>query len=231
MKNSRLPFTALAAFIFLLAGLTVDARAQDSDAKFLSAPEFVFSERAVAAGIDGVFKATLAIDQTGKVKSVTLHGGPAWPCGTPEPAEIDTVRSAVENHLMSVTFTPAMKNGKPRDVEVTLDFAIGEAFKRSVHLEQAKNSAAGSPKVVKAGVVNGRAHHLAKPPSTGIAGVVTIQVLIDEKGNVAKAGILRGHRYLVERARQAACESKFSPTILDGLPVKVTGVITYTFTR
>jgi hypothetical protein len=231
MKIFRLPLPALTALIFLLPGLTVDTRAQNSDPRFLSAPEFVLSEEAVAAGIDGTFKAALAIDQAGVVTEVTIYGGPAWPCNAPEPTEIDAVRSAVRHHLMSVRFTPAMKSGKPRAAEVMLDFAIGEAFKRAVEIEKAKASTAGAAKVVKAGVINGKALRLAKPQSTGIAGVVTIQVLIDEEGNVAKAGASGGHRYLVERARKAACESKFSPTFLDGKPVKVTGVIMYNFTR
>jgi hypothetical protein len=231
MKYFRLPSPALAALIFLFPGLIVHTHAQNSDPRFLSAPEFVVSEEAVAAGIDGTFKAALAIDETGVVTGVTIYGGPAWPCNAPEPSELDAVRSAVRQHLMSVRFTPAMKNGKPRAAEVTLDFAIGEAFKRAVEIEKVKDSTAGAARVVKAGVVNGRALRLVKPQSTGITGVVTIQVLIDEDGNVTKAGVSGGHRYLVARARQAACESKFSPTFLDGEPVKVTGVIMYNFRR
>ncbi|MEP7147266.1 MAG: energy transducer TonB [Acidobacteriota bacterium] len=216
--------------IVLCLGLDLKTHAQDTEPRLLSQPGFVLSEKAVAAGIDGVFNVSLSIDKTGKVKTVTLHGGPAWPCNTSPWSEIESVRDAVKKHLMSIVFAPATKNGKPYDVDVRLDFAIGEAYKRAVAIEEAeKAAAAGKLIVVKAGVVNGKAIRLTKPRYAGIRGVVTIQVLIDERGNIANAGGMSGHPFLVKSAREAACESKFSPTIIEGKPVKVTGIITYNY--
>lgn len=200
----------------------------------LSAPEFRLSDRAVAAGLDGEFFTTLTIDESGKVKDVILHGGAAWLCSASSPpSEAKEVEEAVKKHLRSITFTPAMKDGKPRKVDVTLDFAIGEAYKRAVERDKAKQAiASGKQQVVKGGVVNGRAATLPKPQFTGVTGFVVIQVLIDENGLVEKAGVRTGYpRSLFPSARSAACNAKFSPTIIEGKPVRVTGMITYRYVK
>jgi hypothetical protein len=217
----------LISLSILLVFSITGAMAQDSDAKFLSAPEFILSEEAVAAGIDGTYKATLGIDASGNVTSVRLYGDPAWPCETSPERELKAVRAAVEDHLRLVKFTPAMKNGKPRASDVMLDFAIGEAFKRAVNSEEAKKSS--GPRIVKGGVMNGRAISLAKPFNSGAKGIANVQVLIDEQGRVTKAGVQQGHPLLFKNSREAACESKFSPTLIGGKPVRVTGVITYIY--
>jgi protein TonB len=56
-----------------------------------------------------------------------------------------------------------------------------------------------------------------------------VQVLIDEQGNVSAAHAVDGHPLLQSVCVAAAREAKFSPTLLEGEPVKVTGVIQYNF--
>jgi len=58
---------------------------------------------------------------------------------------------------------------------------------------------------------------------------VQVQVLIDESGAVTAAKALSGPRLLKRVAVEAAGEARFTPTLLSGQPVKVTGVITYRF--
>ena len=88
---------------------------------------------------------------------------------------------------------------------------------------------------ISGGVLNGRAISLPKPPYPPIArqahasGTVTVQVLIDENGNVVSAHAVSGHPLLQAVAVAAARSARFSPTKLSGQPVKVTGVITYNF--
>lgn len=62
------------------------------------------------------------------------------------------------------------------------------------------------------------------------AGTVNIQVTLNELGTVVDARPVSGHPLLFPPAIKAALESKFRPTILQDLPVKVTGVIVYNFT-
>jgi protein TonB len=91
------------------------------------------------------------------------------------------------------------------------------------------------PKTISGGVVNGKATNLVKPPypaaarAVRAAGAVNVQVTIDENGNVISASAVSGHPLLRAAAVQAARSSKFSPTMLSGQPVKVTGVIVYNF--
>jgi protein TonB len=91
------------------------------------------------------------------------------------------------------------------------------------------------PKQISGGVLNGRAISLPKPPYPPAAkavragGSVTVQVLIDENGNVVSASAVSGHPLLRGAAAAAARGARFSPTKLSGQPVKVSGVITYNF--
>ncbi|MGQ0543497.1 MAG: energy transducer TonB [Blastocatellia bacterium] len=91
------------------------------------------------------------------------------------------------------------------------------------------------PKQISGGVLNGKATSLPKPPYPPAAravragGPVTVQVLIDENGNVVSASAVSGHPLLRAAAASAARGAKFSPTKLSGQPVKVSGVITYNF--
>jgi periplasmic protein TonB len=62
-----------------------------------------------------------------------------------------------------------------------------------------------------------------------VYGIVTVEILIDEQGRVISAQATSGHPLLREAARQAAMQARFTPTQLNGQPVKVSGVITYNF--
>jgi TonB family protein len=91
------------------------------------------------------------------------------------------------------------------------------------------------PKTVSGGVLNGKAVTLVKPPyppaarAVKASGAVNVQVTIDEEGNVISASAVSGHPLLRAASVSAAQASKFSPTVLSGQRVKVTGVIVYNF--
>jgi TonB family protein len=85
------------------------------------------------------------------------------------------------------------------------------------------------------GVLNGKAVSLPLPETPPIArsakasGTVTVEIIIDEDGNVISAKAGSGHPLLRAAAVSAAREAKFSPTKLSGQPVKVKGVLLYNF--
>lgn len=91
------------------------------------------------------------------------------------------------------------------------------------------------PKVISKGVITGQATSLPQPPypaiarTAGVQGRVSVQVLIDEHGNVISATPIDGHPMLKLAAQKAAMQAKFKPTLLSEQPVKVSGVITYDF--
>jgi protein TonB len=89
--------------------------------------------------------------------------------------------------------------------------------------------------IVSGGVLNGKAISKPQPAYPPIAkaarasGTVTVQIVVDESGRVISASAVSGHPLLQQAAVSAARNARFSPTLLSGQPVKVSGVITYNF--
>ena len=89
--------------------------------------------------------------------------------------------------------------------------------------------------IVSGGVLNGKAISKPQPAYPPIAkaarasGTVTVQIVVDEGGRVISASAVSGHPLLQQAAVAAARQARFSPTLLSGQPVKVSGVITYNF--
>jgi TonB family protein len=89
--------------------------------------------------------------------------------------------------------------------------------------------------LVNSGIVNGKAVKLVKPPfplnMRGVEGFVLVGVTIDESGNIISAKATCGILGFVEAVEEAARKSKFTPTLVNGQAVKVTGTIVYSFVR
>jgi TonB family protein len=86
-------------------------------------------------------------------------------------------------------------------------------------------------------VLNGRALSLPKPEypvaaaARRLKGLVVVKVEIDEAGNVTAArDMCQGPPFLSEASLAAARKARFTPPMLDGRAVKMTGVIQYNFT-
>lgn len=90
--------------------------------------------------------------------------------------------------------------------------------------------------IISGGVLTGKAISKPQPQYPQMAkaaraqGVVTVQITVDEGGKVISAAAVNGHPLLRAAAVQAAYGARFSPTLLSGQPVKVSGTITYNFT-
>ena len=112
------------------------------------------------------------------------------------------------------------------------------------------------PSQIKGGILNGKATSLPKPEypeaakTAGLEGVVYVNVVIDEEGNIISAvaddqprkitKVNKDGESVVEEqpvadillrdaALRAAWNAKFSPTLLNNVPVRVTGTIVYNF--
>lgn len=92
------------------------------------------------------------------------------------------------------------------------------------------------PKQISGGVLNGKALKLPRPAYPAAAravrasGAVSVQVTVDEQGNIISASAISGHLLLRQAAEEAARDAKFSTTMIQGVPVRITGVIVYNFT-
>ena len=125
----------------------------------------------------------------------------------------------------------AGENEKPKNaVEQTLE-ALRQ--KGEVVLERCLEDCGDAP--VSDDVVNGRALELPVPSYPAIAkaahatGNVEVQIIIDVDGSVIAAAAVSGHPLLQAAAVDAARRARFSTTTINGEPVKVTGLLNYSF--
>jgi TonB family protein len=115
-----------------------------------------------------------------------------------------------------------------------IDGQILKTEKEEPHREEAAIESAPRAQI-SGGVLNGKATSLPQPVFPAIAraahasGEVMVQVTLDETGNVIAAKAVSGHPLLQAAAVTAARQATFSPTRLNGEPVKVAGVLVYNF--
>lgn len=89
--------------------------------------------------------------------------------------------------------------------------------------------------VVEGEVINGKVISKPMPDYPRIAkdqklsGIVVVSIIVDESGKVIDAEAFCGHTLLAQASVEAARKARFTPTLLAGKPVKVSGVITYNF--
>jgi protein TonB len=105
---------------------------------------------------------------------------------------------------------------------------------------QSQPGAAGAgaplPQPVEIGSLIARASQTVAPtyPATAraarISGHVTVYLLLDEKGQVAAVQRTDGPELLRRAAEEAARRWRFRPTLVNGLPVRVTGYLSFNFT-
>ena len=126
--------------------------------------------------------------------------------------------------LLSDGGTPAHQEDSCRCATTSEDWE--EMFLRITHF--------GKP-VIHGGVLQGKAISKPQPVYPPIAkaarasGTVPVAVIVGEEGKVIAARALGGHPLLQQASVTAACQSRFSPTLLSGHPVKVSGFINYNF--
>ena len=86
---------------------------------------------------------------------------------------------------------------------------------------------------INGGMLNGKAIYLPVPeaPAGDANGVVIVAILVDEQGSVVDARALSGPQHLQATAVAAARLARFSPTLLMGEPVRVSGTLSYNFVK
>jgi protein TonB len=113
----------------------------------------------------------------------------------------------------------------------------GEGPPRMVKAEPAPTPKPEARKIVALSsvVITSKAVSKPAPPypsmarTAGVQGPVTVQIVVNEEGRVVSSKATGGHPLLRQAAEQAAYRARFTPTLLGGQPVKVTGMMTYNF--
>lgn len=223
----------LAALFAQISPVPAQTPGNQTDAKPANLPDFVLSPSAKAAGIDGKMQIGMTISANGKASDLRIYGGPMWPCGSDPKDEAEKVRKEVKQLILSATFEPATKNGKPVSSDVQITFLLSELFRDAVNTNQIEeNLKKGiNPPLVEIRDLSRFALSIPKQIMGSRRSLSPrwseIQVLIDENGNVASAGGFRGGPGELIEARDLACSAKFKPLLLNNKPVKMTGIIAF----
>ena len=226
---------ALAILFFALCIAATGQSMPDSNPVLRDTANYIMPQEAADAGIEGTVIVGIHVDDYGKPTKAVLMVGPSWPCGTTPLNGLERLQATLSETILKLHFAPAIKDGKPvaKDIGFRIDLKNPKLMPKPSELDPVT----GKPivRVVSGGVINGKATSLPVPRYPAAArdnrdsGSVVIQVLIDEEGKVMRAGAVSGPTTLQFAARDAACSARFSPTRLQGNPVKVSGVITYNF--
>jgi TonB family protein len=198
--------------------------------KAMTLPKPQYPDEARIAKVGGAIAVEVTIDEGGNViaaKAVSAPKNESPEALTAEQMEKARLRglleTAAEDAARQATFSQTLLSGTPVKVtgQIVYNF-VSETAKRM-------------PNQISGGVLNGKAISLPPPeyPPAAMAvrasGAVSVQVLIDENGSVISAAAVSGHPLLRAAAEAAAREAKFSPTLLSGQSVKVSGILTYNF--
>ncbi|MCC6327396.1 MAG: energy transducer TonB [Acidobacteria bacterium] len=228
--------TVAAINLVLCGSASVLGQSADSGPKLIGSATYSMPASAIEAEIGGDVTMAIRVESDGKPSRAVLISGPTWPCGKQPNDALRELSSTLSDTMMSLKFIPASKDGKPIEREIGLRIALKNPKLLGLP-SPSIDPVTGKPKIkqISGGVLNGKAILLEKPFYPAEArknrdgGTVSVQVMIDEDGNVVRAGAVNGAPTLQWVSRDAACRSKFSRTTLKGEPVKVFGVITYNF--
>lgn len=206
----------------------------NADAKLVSAIDFTMPQSAIDAELDGDILVRVNVEADGKASKASIVSGLMWPCGKAPSKEIDQLSDAISDAVRRATFSPALKKGKPVESELGLTFKVKNPRTTPAVVI---NPETGKPfaSLISSGVLNGKATYLAPPAypvearAQRLSGSISVWILIDETGAVSRVGYHSGKVVFLPGAITAVCSSKFSPTTLQGRPIKVRGTVMYTF--
>jgi TonB family protein len=236
-------FLSTAAFLLFVFVVVSVVPAQETpkvikggvlNGKAISLPKPAYPEEAKAGKLEGMARIKVVINEEGLVESAepvyeSIPTTKTHADGTKEEVLVEPadpiLLEAARSAALQAKFSPTRLSGNPVKVEgvITYNFVAGGT------IAVKGNAPAGG------GVLNGNAESLPSPgyppaaKAVKAAGIVAVQVVIDEEGNVISASAISGHPLLRAAAVEAAREAKFKPTKLSGEAVKVSGVLTYNF--
>lgn len=151
-------------------------------------------------------------------------------------SEIARVETPVSNKPITITTNSAANTmANAANISSTAHNSFANSSNISANTINPTSTPKNAPKTILGGVLNGKAIDLPAPPyppaarAARASGSVSVQVLIDETGRVVSASAVSGHPLLRNAAVEAARSARFSPTLLGGESVKVSGVINYNF--
>ncbi|HRI02849.1 MAG TPA: energy transducer TonB [Pyrinomonadaceae bacterium] len=143
-------------------------------------------------------------------------------CG---PAEVATSNAKATPANTSIAVKPTEPEAKPTETK-----PVGKEIKPADG--PALKSITPTEGTILGGVLNDIAISVPKPEFPADSkekGTVTVEIVVNEKGEVAASSVVSGPQSLWSAAGAAARKTRFDPPLKDGKPVKVAGVLTFDF--
>ena len=236
----KFSLVALVAIMTGFAALCVQAQDQGKErvinggvlngkARSLPKPDYPAHLREQGKG--GTVNVDVVIDESGLVVSATGTAAIKARAGAEgmvaERDDVDpSLIEAAENAARMAQFAPTFLSGVPVKIKgtITYNFVAGS----EAAADDDKDAGRG-------GILNSKAISLPKPDyppaarAVNAEGSVSVLVKIGESGTVLEAQAVSGHPLLRAAAVKAAAEAKFDPTLRDGKPVPISGVLVYNF--
>ena len=204
-----------------------------------------YPEAAKAKNLSGKISVLVRVDTEGNVVLVENITGPGAICPSVTRPDVVALRNAAADAARKAKFQPGTQNGRSITSNVWVDYNFEAPNSPAVSGDksvdyQAPVAIGGDPekkvvREIRGGVLNGKAVELPKPKYPAAAravraeGSVRVQLVIETDGTIFSAEAVEGHPLLRSASAAAACQSKFSPTTLSGIPVRVSGSIMYHF--
>ncbi|MBX3244096.1 MAG: TonB family protein [Acidobacteria bacterium] len=236
--------------LFVIFAFSVVALAQNTSEKVISGgvlngraislPKPVYPVELAGSGAKGTVQVEIVINEEGNVVSAEPVLSPTKTYIAAKDGEVIEKETELVHPLLQEAARQAALGAKfnPTILSVPIKVKgviIYNFFEPSAETASNYHGTVSSGKNMGGGVLNGKATSLPKPAYPAAAravcaeGTVSVQVVLDEEGNVASASAVSGHPLLRSAAVDAARGARFSPTTLNGEPVKVSGVIVYNF--
>jgi TonB family protein len=158
---------------------------------------------------------------------------------------VETYRENIDGRYWFPTYSYAdeeliFENGGTLHVRMKvryLDFTPARATLKVTEVGESDtdSSATGLAKPVEMGDLNAKAVTLPKAVYSEeakrlkVSGKVNVRVVVDENGKVVSALAMNGPAPLREAAETAARGAIFNPSVVDGITVRITGILTFEF--
>jgi len=202
-------------------------------------PEYPASVR--ANHIEGDVLVDVVVDENGRIqKAVALR----WQVGSP------VLGDAAEAAVKKWEYQPVLKDGKPVPVSSYIVFRFRS--ETEPHIEVVPRPSRGftivgshdrpapaiAPRkfeMIPEGLAKAHLIHKVNPEYPQMArvahieGQVLLQCVISKHGDVESSRAISGHPILIQAARDAVRQWKYSPFLVDGNPVEIETSITVTF--
>jgi TonB family protein len=202
------------------------------NSQFDKAPEVIkqvppsYPEGAKKEGLEGMLLLKVWIDESGKVSNATV-----------QQSDAKVFESSALAAVKQWTFKPAILNGKPVAVWVSIPFRfkLGDKEKKQsapAFMKKQHNPPADDLKPDKEPETLNQVNpkYPEKAMQEGIEGTVWTKMWIDESGSVVEAKIVKtDNEVLNEAALNATRQWKFKPAVLKGKPVAVWITVPFRF--